>query len=28
MGMLDSDANAERLRLIQDKARGSPPVAR
>jgi predicted amidohydrolase len=26
--MLDSDANAERLRLIQDKARGSPPVAR
>jgi predicted amidohydrolase len=28
IGIVDSDANAERLRLIQEKARGGPPVAR
>jgi predicted amidohydrolase len=27
IGIVDSDANAERLRLIQDKARGGPPAS-
>jgi len=25
MGLVDSDANAERVRLLDDKARGGPP---
>jgi predicted amidohydrolase len=27
LGLVESDANAERIRLLQDRARGGPPVA-